>query len=86
MKTQIAVNKTEIAIMKKTLEQLQKENRNDHLTLGNKIDKLTKQVTQLMERNNVEREKDKAVLSVRMWLIGVTTGIISFVITWVTHR
>ena len=86
MGARVAVNETEIKILRKEMEQMRVDNRNDHLLIEKKIDALTKQVTQLVERNDVEREKDKAVLSVRMWLIGIVMGIITFIITWVTHK
>jgi len=84
--SQIAVNATEIKIMKQELEQLRTDNRNDHLLLGEKIDKLTQEVAKLIERSKVEKEKDKAVLNIRMWLIALIMSAVTFVITWVTHR
>lgn len=86
MEAKIAVNATEIKILKKELEQIRTDNRNDHLLLGEKLDNLTRQVTQLVERGKVEKEKDKAVLTVRMWLIGLISGIVTFIVTWLTHK
>ena len=86
MEAKVAVNTTEIQILKKELEQLRTDNRNDHLVLGEKIDKLTQQVTQLVERGKVERERDKTVLNVRMWLIAFITSLVTFIITWITHK
>lgn len=86
MQAKIAVNATNIKVIQQELEQLRTDNRNDHLILGEKIDKLTSQVTQLVERGKVERERDKAVLSVRIWLIAIIMSAVTFIITLVTHK
>ena len=86
MEARIAVNATEIAILKKELEQLRDDNKNDHLILEEKIDYLTTQVIQLVERGKVERESEKRELKVRMWLIALFTSIVTFIVTWITHK
>ena len=79
-------NQVRLDILTKQFEQFDVDNRNDHQRLFEALDKINKQLTEIETTLRVEKEKDRAVLNIRMWLIALIMSTITFVITWVTHR
>lgn len=82
----VITNKVKLDILTKQFEQFDVDNHNDHQRLFEALDKISQRLTKIETKLTVEKEKDKQILTVRMWLIGISLSLITFVITWVTHK
>ena len=79
-------NKVRLDILTKQFEQFDIDNHNDHQRLFETLDRIANRLTKIETKLTVEKEKDKQILTVRMWLIGISLSLVTFVITWVTHK
>ncbi len=79
-------NQVRLDVLTKQFEQFDVDNRNDHQRLFETLDKINERLTEIETTLRIEKEKDKAVLNIRMWLIALIMSAVTFIITWVTHR
>jgi len=79
-------NKVRLDILTKQFTEFDQENHNDHQRLFEALDKISNRLTKIETKLTVEKEKDKQILTIRMWLIATFLSLATFVITWVTHK
>ena len=82
----VITNKVRLDNLAQKVEEMDRENHNDHEKLFNALSKIEQRLVKIETKLTVEKEKDKQILTVRMWLIGISLSLVTFVITWVTHR
>ena len=74
-------NKVRLDILTKQFEEFDVENHNDHQRLFEALDKINNRLTKIETKLTVEKEKDRQVLTIRMWLIAFLLSAISFIVT-----
>ena len=79
-------NKVRLDNLTQKVDEMDKDNHADHQRLFEALDRINERLTKIETKLTVEKEKDKQILTVRMWLIGISLSLITFVITWVTHK
>ncbi len=79
-------NKVRLDNLAQKVEEMDRENHNDHERLFEALDQISNRLTKIETKLTVEKEKDKQILIIRMWLIGISLSAITFILTWITRR
>jgi hypothetical protein len=79
-------NKVRLDILTKQFEEFDNENHNDHQRIFEALDKISNRLTKIETKLTVEREKDKQILTVRMWLISFILSLVTYIISLVIRR
>ncbi len=73
-------NKVRLDILTKQFEQFDVDNHNDHQRLFKALNKINQRLTKIETKLTVEKEKDKQILTVRMWLISFSLSAIAIIV------
>ncbi len=80
------INSVKVNNLSEQFKQFDVDNHNEHRKLFEALENINRRLTQIETKLSVEKEKDKQILTIRMWLIGLLLSATTFALTWVMKR